>query len=220
MRKAALVAVLSMAMSFASVANVSAQVCRGTAAVTSRMPAQVGGQLAFAENVTGYGGFFTGGNDSAFVIASIGGATYDVLHASAFATGLEVGGQIPAGRKVVVCPFGAVDNLFGPNNVGGSRATLWTLGYGGGGTVGVIALETSTVQLIPGFGVIVERLRVRTKLAGATEVFNDTSKQVVLGGGVVMNKRFSIVPAVFIPFDVVDAKSTFQISFSVSFPKS
>jgi hypothetical protein len=197
----------------------SAQTCFGNAPFDQKRPYQAGGAIDFSPNVTSYLGTFAGGNQSAFGLVGLGGTAYDALGASTLDTTVTVGGQVATdpNRRVVICPFGTVQNIFGPNNLAGSGATVWTLDLGGGAAVGVVAVRTSTVQLIPGFAVLVDRERTRTTLGSASVVENATVGRIVIGAGLVLNGRAGIVPKLLIPVNVANANKVFEISFSVNF---
>jgi hypothetical protein len=203
---------------FACAGKLHAQTCHGTAPITNDRPVQFGGGVSFSETLTRFRGSVVGGSSDFFAGIEAGANSYDDLDESSTIIGVGGGAQVAADAagRVVICPEVAFAREFGPNNLGGSNSDLSTSAFGGGISVGVIASETNTVQFVPTFGVSLARakFKVETNLASVSET--DTLGTINLGVGVVMNRRFSVVPAIGIPFGRDDNDVVFGISVAVS----
>lgn len=117
-------------------------------------------------------------------------------------------------RRVVVCPIGTF--TVATAEFRGRNMLRWSVG--GGASVGVVAVDMSSVQVIPAFGVIVERIRERFS-NGLTFRDSDTIGFADAGVGFVMTRRFSLRPSVRFPLnEPLDEQlsTVFQLTFTVS----
>ena len=76
---------------------------------------------------------------------------------------------------------------------------------------------TPTVNLVPFAGLDLAYSRI--SIDDLDESFSDTYGILSLGGGLVLNQRFTIRPQVQIPLGLDEADPTFGLSFGIGFPR-
>lgn len=214
MRRQAAIALGALVLGLAGPA--AAQICAGAASFSSG-PLQVGAAIAFSDNARAFGGAFGGGTDAVFVLGSVGGVTIDNTDGTAVQLAVTVGSDQAVDRegRVRLCPVGSLTYLSGPS-VGIFDTS--TVGFSGGGEVGVVAAETPTVSVIPTFGVRVahERLTVRLPRVDS-ETVSETFGLANIGVGFVFNDQIALVPSVSVPIGLEGGDTLFAIALAVNF---
>jgi hypothetical protein len=199
----------------------AAQTCRGTAPIDAQTPAYVGGSFRRGNGVTGVSGIVAGGSSAAWGNFEASHINVDDTSLSYALVSTEVGGQIGVdrGRRVVICPSIGFGYTFGPNDVDvlGTSVDFTAWEVFGGGSVGFIAVQTSALQVIPGFGLFVNRTSLKARAEGSSETFDDTSGSAVVGVGIVIRRQLSLSPRVHIPIGVDGADPQFQLLVAVHF---
>jgi hypothetical protein len=185
-------------------APTSAQVCAGAPSfrhVTWQTSAGLefigGGQRAGTSFVTGRDGLFGG------ALASTGHS--DGRTSASWIVGGLVGSDrvIHRGRKVHLCPTFKLLYTIGPHQTGafGPPIELNTLSMAAAATVGFVAHETVTRQIVPTFSLGFARDRTRAnrddqRLAETTDSFPTTA----VGLGFVFDDQHAIAPQVTMAF--------------------
>lgn len=197
--------------------SVAAQTCRGTAAIGDASPWQVGGGLAFTEGFTQYDVNGVAGSDVWIAGGQVGRFDFDELDQGATFVAGHFGVQVPndASRRVVLCPSVSVGNVFGPNDVGGVDVSIFIVTAAA--NVGFIAAQTGRMQFVPTAGVSVSRQRLAVDVDGESESDSETIGVLEAGMGIVLDRRFTILPSVDVPFGVEDADVGFRIALTVNF---
>jgi hypothetical protein len=102
----------------------------------------------------------------------------------------------------------------GPD-VGAIDVSTFTLGAGG--SMGVIASQTSTLAIVPTFGLAAVYNRVTVELAGNDVTESDSSGRASVGVGFIFNQNVGITPTLVIPLSVDNADPIFGIRLSFAF---
>lgn len=198
------------------------QTCRATVPVSHASPVYAGGGVGFAENTTSYFGTVGGGGDSGFGVLDVGGSSASDagLTVNSFDMTVTAGGQLAPrpSRRVIICPTVALGNSFA-SNLAGSSVDGWNLTIEAGGSVGFVALDTPSLQLVPAIGVFGARDRTRLKDPTGSLVLNDSYAVVRVGVGIITNRRFALSPIVVLPLNSSAPDKTFELRFAVSFPR-
>ena len=208
---------VSMVLVCVAASSALAQVCAGGAAF-SGAPLQVGGGVGFTERAQVNGASFGGGTDTGFGLLSVGGLTVDGVNDTALSVGATMGADPVVGGngRVRVCPLGTLTYLRGPDTGDLHSATL---DLKIGGRLGVVAAQSTNVQLIPtvGLSFVYTRLMLRPPepLNNLTEA--DTYGVASLGAGLVFNRRIAITPLVSLPLFLGEETPEFSLGLSVNF---
>jgi hypothetical protein len=178
-----------VALLLALPALATAQTCKGSAALDRERPVQIGGGIGFIDGATDVTGGVRFGGSTLYATASGGRTSYDNTSESSRHAGFSVGGQVAAdsSRRIVLCPEAGFEHGFGTSKSNAGR---------GGLSAGFVALERSNVQLVPTAGVAVNHVKFGSGISSYTTTYGTLD----LGTGIVMSKRFSIVPFATIPF--------------------
>jgi hypothetical protein len=196
--------------------DASAQTCRGRGAIGAQSPLQVGVEVlagprqVFPPPLGGLTdsiallGSVAGGTDSWFGGGQVGQVDYQESDSSSTLAGLVAGAQFPVvrSRRMMICPAVVLDNEFGPKQLEPGWKTS-TLALSGRLSVGLIAMTSGSVQVVPTFGLTVLRTNMKVEYPTRdVSVYrfsvSDTTAQVDLGVGVV-GRRFGITPVWTIP---------------------
>jgi hypothetical protein len=190
-----------------------AQTCVGTAALDPARPYQAGGALGFTESTTSVAGSFTAAVWSLFGTIDVGSVGYNDLDArSVFVSG-TAGWQIAAdrARRFVLCPMGGVATEGGLENLAGSGVDVRILDVFGGFSTGFVLIDDARLRAVPTVDVSAVRSRVTFAFSGEEESEAQVFGVVTAGFGVVLWRRYSVVPAFALPFGTEDANTLFQI---------
>jgi hypothetical protein len=229
MLSALLRVVLGVSLVVVATRSASAQTCLARPGISATSPVQVGGGVGFQDievsgvtlgQVTTFYGTVSGGGDRSFVEAEVRSVSLEDTTRTAWGTRIWAGGQIAndSSRRVVVCPFASFSTSNGPNDTDNGIAQS-TIGFGGGATVGVVALDSGSVQIAPAFGVGIERVRSKLQVFEDELVVNDNGGLVLVGVGIIVQTRFGITPAWVIPFGFDTEGVQLRVTFTVAFPK-
>jgi hypothetical protein len=206
---------VAVVMLLVGAASADAQICGGAPSF-GEAPYQAGVAAAFHEDARGVGARFAAGGSAVFGGAGLSFLSFDAVEStqtdvSAFA-GAEL--AVDASDRVFICPVGIVSFGVGPD-IGATDVS--SVGFEGGGSVGVVASSTQTLMVVPTFGLSAVWQRVTAEV-GATEVSeSDTFGAARLGVGFIFNRRVGITPGVSIPFSAGDADVVFSLGFTFNF---
>jgi len=221
-RSCALIVAAATLVVVPAVAN--AQTCAGAPAITSARPVNMGAHVGFNSDVTNFGASLSAGSDRAFAGVGLSRSMYDIEGLDdVSSTNLSVVGGLqfaPASNaKLAFCPVLEFQKEFGLNDIGGSGIDASSWAFGGGGSLGFIAHDSGKLKVIPTAGVRVYRSNTKFEFDGDSESESDTIGVFNIGIGFLMNDRFSVIPAVQIPFGVEDGKASFGVAGVFSFGK-
>jgi hypothetical protein len=193
-----------------------AQICRGSADVSTAQRWHGGASGTFAEVGNGIYGVVAGGS-TAYVIAGRAGME-DYRGAHFFRTRLEGAPQLAAfSRRLVVCPGGTLST--GKTYVFERHRFEWTLGMAA--SVGVVAIDRTRIQAIPAFTFVVERWRARTWYYIYEDKLTSYVWETVSWGeaavGIVLNRRVSITPSVRFRTDQMESNRELTNAFHTTF---
>jgi hypothetical protein len=203
-------------------ADALAQTCRGTAPIGSTNPGQVFGGFTNETDEQSVFAGAAGGNDAAFGLFQVEHSNLKDSTLSATVLSGDVGAQIAIDRdrRAVICPTFGAGYLFGPQNLPPDGRDLSGWLVVGGGTLGVSAVRTSGIEVVPAFGLFVQRLTTKVSFEDASVSQSTTDGLLALGVGVVVQQRLSIVPQALIPVaGDTDGPTIFRLLVAVSFPR-
>lgn len=191
------------------------------------------GRLAFSDQPTQMqlGGVF-GSDTQQFAVGVAGGSTgfggvaaifanQDDQPDASFDTALGVegfgGGEVHAGR-VAICPIGGGGYFFGPNihTVNGT-IDVRSIAAGAGAAVGVTAVDSDVVQVIPTVRLGFQYQRDTLTVGDNSRTIDDTVGLVQFGVGVVFSEIVSVTPLVRVPFGADGADAEFVLLASIGF---
>ena len=196
-----------------------AQTCAGRIALGSGgVSGMAGAGLAFSSSATSFSGGALGGNSQMFGGANVGRISYDELDFSTTFVSGTVGGQVPvdANKRMSLCPVFSFGTEWA-SDIEGSGVDFSSTVFGGGVLFGVIVSETATVQVVPTFGVSIQRVNAKIEGFGEEESESDTVGVAQFGVGLVLHKMFAIVPAITVPFGVDDVEVGFSLQAVIGF---
>lgn len=211
MKKIASTTLVGLAAVVLTAADLSAQMCNGTAPFSvGKMRAGVG--LSFPSDAMSIDGEFAVGSKSGLyggVTASL--VDMDNVNESATIFGLNGGKEMVTGAKknIAFCPQLLVGFGSYPGDVS-------TLDIGGGVSFGTKMDASTSFELIPFGGAFLVRNRVEVGTASASE----TNLALNLGAGFVFNKKWTVRPMIFIPITADNADATFGVMGSLNFGKA
>ena len=209
MKKIASTTLLGLAAVVLGAADLSAQVCNGTASfATQKMRA--GLALEFPDNATGIGGEFALGTPSGlYGGANLSMVDYDNVDEGATVFGLSGGKSMPIGKdkKVEMCPQLMLVRQSGPNATNFEQSMT---AFGGGVTFGSLMKQTS-FDLIPFGGALIHRDMFSATVGGVDSEASDTNIDLVAGAGFVLSKKWTLRPSINVPL-TNDREATISIS--------
>jgi hypothetical protein len=197
-----------------------AQVCTGFAGLRAT-PVQLSAAGAFNSNASGFGAAVTAGKDL-FGTFGIGTTSYDALDGSSFDISAGGGYEFPVdqGRRVFVCPIAGLVVSLGPNDIQGSGVDARVVGFSFGFSFGWVAMARPQFALLPSAGIRIAHTKATLEdNAGSTLSTSDTYGLFAVGLGLVLNRVFTIQPAISVPFGLDSADATFGIAVAINFGK-
>jgi hypothetical protein len=193
----------------------SAQLCGGSPSFRDG-PLQVGVGTSFTDGARSVSGTFAGGGESIFAGAGVSVVNFTDLDVRSAGVSGFVGAEFAADtrNRVLVCPVLNLGFLAGPDlgAVDVSQAALQM-----GGTVGVIAAESSDLMVVPFFGLALLYERVTTEIAGTEASASDTGAVADLGVGFIFDRRVGITPSISVPFAAGGSDAAFNVRFTFNF---
>ena len=201
-------------------AAVRAQTCTGMASFSSG-PLRVGGGVGLANNVTNFDVNLNAGSMyGPFGGVSVGRSDFDGNSNSGTAFAVDGGYsfELNPQRTAKFCPIAGFSYMSGPD-VGTSDRSFRTVSFGG--SFGGLLHTQSTVTLAPFVSAsFVDVRRTTTAPSGVSASVSDQFGRITFGSGFVMNRVFTIQPAVTFPV-AVDAPfsndATFSLAVGVNF---
>ena len=197
------------------VSSAEAQLCGGAPSF-AQTPMQVGVATAFRDGAQGVGGHFAGGGEALFGGAGIRRVNFSPFDATETGVSAFAGADLAVAenQNVFVCPLASVSFASGPD-IGGVDVS--SVGFEGGGSVGVIASSTNTFMVLPTFGLAAAWRRVTADFRGAEQHQSDTFGIANLGVGFIFNRHVGITPSISIPFSVSDSDVVFTLALAFNF---
>jgi hypothetical protein len=193
----------------------SAQLCTGNPSFRDG-PYQAGVAASFTEGLRAVEGTFAGGGESLFGGIGLSILNFTDLDDRAVGVSAFGGAELVTDQRnrVLLCPVIRLGFAAGPDvgPVDVSSASLQ-----GGGSIGVIASETSELMIVPFFGLAVLYQRVSTDIGGVEASASDTGAIADLGVGLILNRNVGITPLVSIPFATGADDAIFTIRFTFNF---
>jgi hypothetical protein len=211
MKKIASTTLLGLAAVVLTAADLSAQMCNGTAPFSAgKMRAGVG--LSFPSDAMSIDGEFAVGSRSGLyggVTASL--ISIDNVDGNGTSFGLNGGKAMVMGAKknIEFCP----QLLVGFGSLPGDISTL---DIGGGVTFGTKMDASTSFDLIPFGGAFLVRNRVEVGTISGSE----TNLALSLGAGFVFSPKWTVRPYINIPITADNADATFGVMGSVNFGKA
>jgi hypothetical protein len=153
--------------------------------------------------------------------------TVDEIDDTALALGLTVGSdnRLDSEGRIWLCPLGAIAYRMGPTlefDFGGFDfddgvdTNLLTLG--GGGRIGVVALDNGSVQAIPTFGISFLHERLTLEIPDEDdESDSETFGMITMGVGLVFNEQTALIPTFEIPLGREEDQILFRLTFVINF---
>jgi hypothetical protein len=200
-------------------ATAEAQICAGTAPFTAgRMRVGVGAE--FPDNAKTYGGEFAYGLENGMYLGGqVGRWSADQGDASALDLSANGGYEMrfESMPKIRVCPTVGLGYTTGPEV--GPDASLKTLHYSFGATVGGVLPAGDNVAIVPAAGLRWTGARMTVDGVDGSESDSHTSAR--LSAGFVINRAFTIAPTIDIPVGGEEGEeSTFGFIASYNFGRS
>lgn len=211
MKKIASTTLVGLAAVVLTAADLSAQMCNGTAPFSvGKMRAGVG--LTFPSDAMSIDGEFAVGSKSGLyggVTASL--VSMDNVDDNATIFGLNGGKEMVMGAKknIAWCP-----QLLA--SFGSYPGDVSTMDIGGGVSFGTKMDASTSFELIPFGGGFLVRNSVDVGSASASE----TNLYINLGAGFIFSKKWSVRPMIMIPITADNADATFGVMGSVNFGKT
>lgn len=196
-------------------ADVSAQICLGRPSF-SEGPYQASAEVSFTDGAQAFGGGAAIGSEEVFGGASLTYRNLSDVDASITSFSADAGASfaVNPGERIEACPVVAVIISSGPD---AGDVDVSAVGLRAGGRLGLVAVESGNMEVVPTFGLDLAYDRVKAEV-GATEV---TSRETYLiaraGVGFVLNRRIGIVPMLGIPLGLDGSDPEFSIVFSYTF---
>lgn len=196
-------------------ADVSAQTCLGRPSF-SEGPYQASAAVSFTDGAQGFDGGFALGSEEVFGEAALAYTNLSDLDGSvtSFAAGAGASFAVNQGERIEACPVASVIISSGPDV---EPADVTAVGLRVGGRLGLVAVESGNMEVVPTFGLDLAYDRVRAEV-GDTEV---TSRETYLiaraGVGFLFNRRIGIVPLLGIPLGLDGSDPEFSVVVSYSF---
>jgi hypothetical protein len=214
MRTALIAAAVVSATTLAS-EPAEAQLCAGAPSFRTA-PYQAGVDTVFTSGIQGFGGHFAAGGETLFGGGGAGFVNYSYLDSSAVEVSGFAGADLAASsaERVFVCPLAQVSFGVGPDI---RSVDVSTFTVEAGGAVGVIALRTDALAIIPTFIVTGAYNRVSFEAGGNDVSESDGAGVASVGVGFLLNQNVSITPSVGVPFSVGDPDPIFRVSFAFQF---
>lgn len=200
-----------------------AQVCSGAVPISNTSPLQAGGSVVFAKDTTGFSGIVQGGNSNIFGGLQIGRINVDVPGDDLKAT--AIGGRVGAqftyemDRPIHVCPVFTLSRQWASDafDIEGLDSSATSVAFGG--DVGLLAMESGDMQIVPTAGLYFGRISFREEFDGEELIDeSDTGGLFNVGVGLLFNQRFSVTPLITFPFGFGgDSDPSFSITALYSF---
>jgi hypothetical protein len=189
--------------------------CTGSPSYASN-PYQASITAAFTDGAHGLGGEFGAGGEALFVTGGVSFVNYRDLEETSTHASLGVGAElgVSENRNVFVCPLARMEFGSGPD-IGTADISSFVLI--GGGSVGVVASQSSTLMVVPTFGLAANYSRFNVEFGGRETTETDTSGRAVVGVGFIFDNNVGITPALVIPFSAGDTDPIFAIKLSFGF---
>jgi hypothetical protein len=188
--------------SASSTATGAGLACLGQASTSSF----AGFSAGFTNGAQTFSGLFGGGSDHYLSVGTVSYTDYTDLDASAWTWGGLFGGDLmPRGQIVHACPLGGVfythlmDSDFNEFDIVG------------GGSLGIVALDTAAVGVIPYFSATYTRAIV------LDEDLSLNAGAIGIGVGLVFQRRITLRPSVVFPLNMPDTDPTFQVALTMGF---
>jgi hypothetical protein len=169
-------------------------------------PGFVGFDASFTAGGQSFAGEVGGASDHVFGAASVGYLHFSDFDTHALETGAIVGGDVvPRSIHVHACP------LAGFTYVHYNDADLNEVDVHAGGSIGIVALQSNSLMVIP----FVEGIYTH-----AIVLNQDTSADVgnlTFGVGLSFDRRISVIPQVLIPINTGTSDPTFELRVTFGF---
>lgn len=197
----------------------SAQTCLGLPSF-SEGPYQASAGVSFTDGAQGFEGGLALGTNNIFGGASIEFTNFSDLDSSATSFGANLGASFTLNERerIEACPVGAVIITTGPDvsPVVGTEVDVSGVGLRGGGRLGVVALESGNLEIVPTFGLDIAYDRVTAELGAVETTERETYVIARVGVGFTLNKRIGFLPVLGIPLglDGADPEFSFIVAYA------
>ena len=213
------VAVAVLSLTPLLVVRAAGQICAG-AATFKGAPLQFAGTAESGDHAHAFGAGFAFGSATAFAGVGVGTIHFDDLNASTTSVSAGAGYQLPLDHRggVQLCPSVAVAHEFGLSSSFGGQADYSETDVGVGLALGVVAMESDAVRLIPTFGLDLDYAHQSlSNNVGASTTASHGFGVFQLGLGLVYNKTLTFLPRVSVPIGLANSSAAFGLTFAVNF---
>lgn len=196
-------------------ADVSAQICLGRPSF-SEGPYQASAALSFTDGAQGFGGGAAIGSEEVFAGASLTWTNLSDIDGSvtSFAAGAGASFAVSQSERIEACPVASVIISSGPDI---DPADVSGVGLRAGGRLGLVAVESGNMEVVPTFGLDIAYDRVRASVGDVETTARETYLIARAGVGFLLNRRIGIVPELGIPLGLDGSDPVFTILFSYTF---
>ena len=193
----------------------SAQLCTGNPTFRDG-PYQAGGAVSLTEGLRSVEATFAAGGESFFAGAGFGVLNFTDIDVRTAGLSAFAGAEFVTDQddRILLCPVIRLDFAAGPD-IG--PVDVSTVGLQGGGSISVIASQSSDLMVVPFFGLAVLYQRINTEVGGVDASASDTGGVADLGVGFILNRNVGITPIVSIPFAAASSDAVFTLRFTFNF---
>jgi hypothetical protein len=202
-------------LTFVVVKPASAQLCTGNPSFRDR-PYQVGGAVSLTEGFRAVEGTFAAGGESFFAGAGVSAQNFTDIDVRTVGLSAFAGAEfaVDGEDRILLCPVIRLDFAAGPD---AGPVDVSTASLQGGGSISLLAVESSDLMVVPFFGLAVLYQRINTDVGSVEASASDTGGVADLGVGFIFNRNVGITPIVSIPFAAASSDAVFTLRFTFNF---